>query len=156
MPINYSLEPRKNFNGDDIKDAPNEPSTMDAFPDGAEQEHAKDCDINVMVKRVLNGQMVHGSNNQAIYGDDDLTTTALSHRIALQKSQEEMQAIAAEIENTELPEEEIKELQKNEFYKNLKFKVRKKEAKTNDDKTTNENASTIAQNPTPTPTPNKA
>jgi len=102
---------------------------IDKYPYGCETEHADSCDINKMVRNAANGIPVRGSSSSLIYGEDDLTMDALTHRIKKQQVEAEL----SELAKIELEEDVFDKIPAN-IKKKFGFKKRsKKQSKNNDD-----------------------
>lgn len=134
MPIHY---------GKTKHDLIMEPSEMDVFPEGAEQEHKKSCDINNMIKDLLRGIDVRGNAIPPQYGYDDTTLSGLDHRIQKQELEDQLRESA----KTEFSEEEFNLIPQSI---REKFGFKKKPQQKNDDQTTN-SASPTPPNPNPSP-----
>lgn len=102
-----------------------EPSKHAFFTEGlslTEQEHAKECDINVMLKKAARGLPVAGGAPQ-LYGHDDLTVDGVQHRINLEASHAELSRLARE---NEFDEDELKRIPLS-VIKKFGFKAKKKD-----------------------------
>lgn len=115
MPIEYKPDPYGIHTG---------PETL------VEQEHKDSCNINIMLKKALNGQPVRMSSNNPTYGYDDTTLSGLDHRIQMQETIESLEQLAPQAELTEEQLNAIPEKDRKRFG----FKAK-------------------AKTPTPTPTP---
>lgn len=105
-----------------------------------EQEHKDSCDINIMMRKINNGQQIRTANSELLYGYDDTTMDGLQHRIMKQKIEQDLQQISQDQEFTEAELNVIPESVKQ------KFKLRKKVPQ-NDP---NEKQDPKTQNPDPT------
>lgn len=94
-----------------------------------EPEHKDSCDINKMIANILRGLDVHGGGSLT-YGYDDVTMDGVQYRILKEKTEAQLQKIAAE---TEFSDEEIKHVHPDV---QKKFKFKTKAPKKNDDQTT--------------------
>lgn len=108
-----------------------EPSEIDVFPDGAEQEHKDSCDVTKMLRDIDRGILVRGNPAPPVYGYDDTTMDSVTHRIQKEKLERELFKSAKSVE---LTEEEMKLIPKN-IQKKFGFKIKKSKIveKTNDD-----------------------
>lgn len=106
-----------------------------------EQEFADSCDINKMVRNMLNG-MPARAGDPVLYGYDDTTIDGLQHRINLQKAKEIEQELEEFAKNNE-----VEDVVFDAFNEHLRQKIKlRKKAKDNDDQTTKNMASKNAAN----------
>lgn len=114
------------------------PSKYAFLTDGeilTEQEHKDSCDVNKMLAQAKRGYQIRGSNTSPIYGYDDTTMDAVTHRIQKQKLEEELIKISKTSEFTEEELKSIPESIKNKF--KFKTKQKAKNDELNDEKTPN-------------------
>lgn len=115
-------------------------------PSLTEPEHKESCDINVMLRRVHNGQQVRVSRNQPQYGHDDTTIDGLSHRINKQNLEQDLQQT---FNSHEFSPEEADALPGQV---KQRFKIKIKKSATNDD-SNDDKGQKIDQNSEPAKTP---
>lgn len=118
-----------------------------------EPEHAKSCDINVIMKNVARGLHVRGGP-QPQYGLDDTTMDGVSFRITKEQTETELRNLARENEFEEIDLNLIPKSVREKFG----FKEKKKPTQTppkNDDKPKNDEkpAASPASNTSPNPSP---
>ena len=115
-------------------------------PSLTEQEHLDSCDINKMIKNVMRGMDVRGSNPSS-YGYDDTTMDGLTFRI--QKQQLEEQLSSGEKEFTQ----EQLDLIPKSIQEKFGFKLKEQTQATSTTIQTTTNSPTSSQNNEPPTTP---
>lgn len=105
MPIQYTPSKYAYYTSDEIL---------------VEQEHAVECDANVIIKRAANGQSVR-TRVPGPYGYDDTTLDGVQHRIIKEQLKEELDE-TLEQEFDEQDAEKIKSALPENYAKKVKIK----------------------------------
>lgn len=115
-------------------------------PSLTEQEHLDSCDINKMIKNILRGMDVRGSN-PGQYGYDDTTMDGLTFRIQKQQLEEQLSSGEKEFTKEQL------DLIPKSIQEKFGFKLKEQpQAQTTTNQTTT-NGPTSSQNNEPATTP---
>lgn len=136
MTIQYkSTKHAKKFEGDSL----------------TEQEHKDSCDINIMFRKMQNGQQINGGP-QPVYGYDDVNMDRV--RINIDKQNIEQQ-FASELQESEFTEEQLKAIPdslKKKFQGNIKLRKAEKDvtknAKTNEPNEQKSEKTDVTKQPT--------